>query len=80
MSNLKWAPFLMGVAVGAAIGLLTAPEAPRRWQRKARAAAGRGREFIDVLRDAAEVIEDFRSLARPLEDEPYRGASGKLTG
>ena len=80
MERMNWAPFLLGVAAGAVVGLLLAPEAPQRWKRKARSAAGRGRELMDVLRDAAEVVQDFRSLARPLDDEPYPRASGKLTG
>jgi gas vesicle protein len=62
-------PFLLGVAAGAAVGLLLAPEAPQRWKRKARAGVERGREAAGVLREAAEVFQEFRQLGRPLEEE-----------
>jgi hypothetical protein len=61
---------LLGIAAGAALGLLFAPEAPQRWKRAALATAARGREVADVLRDALEVFHEFRDLGRPLEEEP----------
>jgi len=69
MNEVRWGPFLAGVAAGVAAGLLLAPEAPQRWQRKARAGVARGREAVDLLREAAEVVRDFRQLGRPLEDD-----------
>ncbi|MEZ5366687.1 MAG: hypothetical protein R2748_31190 [Bryobacterales bacterium] len=65
-----WGALLLGVAAGAAAGLLFAPEAPLRWRRKAKAGVSRVREARGVLQEALEVIEEFRALARPLDVEP----------
>ena len=69
MHEVRWGPFLLGVGAGLAAGLLLAPEAPQRWKRKAKAGVARGREAVDVLREAAEVVQEFRQLGRPLEDD-----------
>lgn len=69
MNEVRWAPFLAGVVAGAAVGFLLAPEAPQRWKRKAKAGVSRGREAVDLLREAAEVVQEFRQLGRPLEDD-----------
>lgn len=69
MRAMHLGPFLLGIAAGAALGLLLAPEAPQRWKRKAKAGVARGREAVDVLREAAEVLEEFRQLGRPLVDD-----------
>ncbi|MCB1020308.1 MAG: YtxH domain-containing protein [Bryobacterales bacterium] len=66
----QWGPLLLGLAAGAAVGLLFAPEAPQRWRRKAKAGAARVREARGVLQEALEVIEEFRALGRPLDVEP----------
>ena len=79
MDEIRWGPFLAGVAAGAAAGLVLAPESTQRLKRKARAGASRVREARDVVRDAWEVFEEFRSLARPLDETPRSAASGKLT-
>ena len=68
--QINWGPLLLGIAAGAAVGLLLAPEGPRRWKKAALATAARGREAADVLRDALEVFQEFRDLGRPLEQEP----------
>ena len=67
--SIVWKPLLLGVLAGAAAGLLLAPEAPQRWKRRARAGVARGREAVAVLREAADLLEEFRQLGRPLEDE-----------
>ena len=69
MDRIHWGPFVFGIAAGSAVGLLLAPEAPQRWKRKAQAGVARGREAIDVLREAAEVFQEFRQLGRPLTDD-----------
>lgn len=69
MREMHWGPFLLGIAAGAAVGLLLAPEGPQRWKRKAKAGVARGREAVDVIREAAEVLAEFRQLGRPLEEE-----------
>lgn len=61
--------FVLGIATGAAVGALLAPEGPQRWKRKARAGVARGREAVDLVREAAEVFQEFRELGRPLEDD-----------
>jgi hypothetical protein len=68
MQQIKLGPLLLGIAAGAAVGLLLAPEAPQRWKRRAKAGAARGREAADVLREALEVFQEFRNLGRPLEE------------
>jgi hypothetical protein len=68
--------FALGIAAGATVGLLLAPESTQRWKRRARAGVARGREAVDVIREAAEVVQEFRNLARPLEDAPERAVDG----
>ncbi len=69
MQKTNFGPFLLGIAAGAAVGLLFAPEAPQRWKRKAKAGVSRGREAVDVVREALEVFQEFRNLGRPLEGD-----------
>ena len=68
--------FVLGIAAGAAVGLLVAPEGPQRWKRKARVGVSRGREAVAVLREAAAVFQEFRQLARPLDDDLESGGMG----
>ncbi len=68
-ARVNWTALLTGVAAGAAAGLLLVPEASQRWKRTARAGIARGREALDVLREAAEVYQEFRQLGRPLEED-----------
>ena len=60
---------LLGIGVGAGAGLLLAPEAPQRWKRKAKAGVSRGRETVALLREATEILQEFRQLGRPLDAE-----------
>ena len=69
MDRLNWGRLLLGIAAGAAIGYVIAKTAPR-YGRKVRAGVSRVQEARDVVREALEVFEDFRSLARPLEEAP----------
>ncbi len=65
--------FVLGVAAGAAVGLVVAPEGPQRWKRKVRSSVSRGREAVAVLREAAAVFQEFRQLIRPLDADPESG-------